>query len=134
VESEIPFTTSNTELDKQFQRAMQTTSTLLVEWTCDGCLQSIYQPVICIPKKGDEQYPDLEEIQDQLRPDKEKRRHIATLLSEKQEQTDQLPSGYAFCGYYVVSRLWMEWENPTRWVGSVGDHEGTQTRGKEKQS
>ncbi len=90
---------------RQFGKT-DTISPVLLELVCTGCLESIFKPLMLV---GNGDYPDLEQLQQEVM------RHTAPVYVSEEQKTQNLPSGYAFCGMYHAARIWKIWEDPRRY-------------------
>lgn len=92
-------------------------SVILAEFVCDGCLQSHYIPTMMLTKEAEPQFPkNFDEVEQMILKSHPafNRRHTAPIFEGKYKD-DEVPLGYAQCGFYHLARLWKPWEDPNRY-------------------
>ena len=78
---------------------------------CTGCGETTYKPILVIGC-NDDYYKTLHSVEAQIFNKEFPKRHSSGVYENEKMKEQDLPSGYAYCGYWTIVALWKLWEAP----------------------
>lgn len=84
---------------------------ILIQFICSECKEIVYKSIFAVGYRGDYKKV-LAEIEAQIFNEEFPRRHSSGVYENEKMKKQNLPSGFAFCGYLQIVSLWRLWEAP----------------------